>query len=137
MVGFLHTSWKLNQGITIYTKSNWSKYASLCRAFCNPADVEAFTKEKKDSLLSKRHGKGADFVRAVREIIDSYEKLKKQVQVDDVNTTGPTNVVKSEESVATIWTLYLLIRPSNYEFFFCQNQLFQLLGNCTEMVPVF
>lgn len=46
-------------------------------AFCNPADVEAFTEEKKDSLLSKRHGKGADFVRAVREIIDSYEELKK------------------------------------------------------------
>ncbi|CAH1447437.1 unnamed protein product [Lactuca virosa] len=69
-------------------------------AFCNPADVEAFTEEKKDSLLSKRHGKGADFVRAVREIIDSYEELKKQVQVDDVNTIGPTNGVKSEECVA-------------------------------------
>ncbi|KAI3749350.1 hypothetical protein L2E82_19959 [Cichorium intybus] len=71
-------------------------------AFCNPADVEAFTEEKKDSLLSKRHGKGADFVRAVREIIESYEELKKQVQVDTTATSQPTstNGVKSEECVA-------------------------------------
>jgi len=43
----------------------------LFRAFCNPVDVEAFTEEKKQSLL-KRQGRGADFVHAVREIIDSY-----------------------------------------------------------------
>lgn len=57
-----------------------------CRAFCNPADVEAFTEEKKQSLLIKRQGKGADFVRAVQEIIDSYEKSKKQDQVDNYNS---------------------------------------------------
>lgn len=57
-------------------------------AFCNPADVEAFTEEKKQSLLGKRHGKGSDFVRAVQEIIDSYDKLKKEDQVDDFNSTA-------------------------------------------------
>ncbi|KAJ8748357.1 hypothetical protein K2173_002994 [Erythroxylum novogranatense] len=54
-------------------------------AFCNPADVEEFTEETKQSLQSKRQGKGADFVRAVREIIDSYEKSKKHDQIDDLN----------------------------------------------------
>uniref|UniRef100_A0A1J3ETN8 HUA2-like protein 3 n=3 Tax=Noccaea caerulescens TaxID=107243 RepID=A0A1J3ETN8_NOCCA len=49
-------------------------------SFCNPADVEAFTEEKKQSLLTKRHAKGSDFVRAVKEIIESYEKLKQQEQ---------------------------------------------------------
>ncbi|KAJ8622633.1 hypothetical protein MRB53_031162 [Persea americana] len=53
--------------------------------FCNPADVEAFTEEKKKILLVKRQGKGADFVRAVDEIIDSYEKSKKQNQ-DEFNS---------------------------------------------------
>ncbi|XP_062019675.1 protein HUA2-LIKE 2 [Rosa rugosa] len=57
-------------------------------AFCNPADVEAFTEEKKQSLLGKRHGKGADFVRAVQEIIDSFEKLKKEDQVDELNSSA-------------------------------------------------
>ncbi|CAA7044173.1 unnamed protein product [Microthlaspi erraticum] len=47
-------------------------------AFCSPADVEAFTEEKKQSLLTKRHAKGSDFVRAVKEIIESYEKLKQE-----------------------------------------------------------
>lgn len=55
-------------------------------AFCNPADVEAFTEEKKESLLGRRHGKGSDFVRAVHEIIESYEKLKRQDQVNGANT---------------------------------------------------
>ncbi|KAG1331785.1 protein HUA2-LIKE 2, partial [Cocos nucifera] len=59
-------------------------------AFCNYADIEAFTEEKKKSLLIKRQGKGADFVRAINEIIDVYEALKKQtsdrfVSVDDGN----------------------------------------------------
>ncbi|XP_018483327.1 protein HUA2-LIKE 3 isoform X1 [Raphanus sativus] len=53
-------------------------------AFCNPADVESFTEEKKQSLLTKRHAKGSDFVRAVKEITESYEKLK---QLDESN--GP------------------------------------------------
>ncbi|EXB39341.1 hypothetical protein L484_025036 [Morus notabilis] len=55
-------------------------------AFCNPADVEPFTEEKKQSLLIKRHGRGADFVRAVQEIVESYEKLKKQEQDDGFNS---------------------------------------------------
>ncbi|KAI3760079.1 hypothetical protein L1987_50469 [Smallanthus sonchifolius] len=74
-------------------------------AFCNPADVEAFTEEKKESLMNKRHGKGADFLRAVREIIDSYEELKKQEQANNINNiigqTASTNEVKSEECVAS------------------------------------
>lgn len=57
----------------------------LGSGFCNPADVEAFTEEKKKILMVKRQGKGADFVRAVDEIIDSYEKSKKQNQ-DEFNS---------------------------------------------------
>ncbi|URE08870.1 RPR [Musa troglodytarum] len=53
-------------------------YGTKQIAFCNYADIEAFTEEKKKSLLLKRQGKGADFVRAVDEIIDIYETLKKQ-----------------------------------------------------------
>ncbi|KAE8711320.1 Tudor/PWWP/MBT domain-containing protein, putative isoform 2 [Hibiscus syriacus] len=41
-----------------------------CRAFRNPAYVETFTEGKKQSHLIKRQRKGADFVRAVQEIID-------------------------------------------------------------------
>ncbi|KAL4325155.1 hypothetical protein GQ457_11G002770 [Hibiscus cannabinus] len=55
-------------------------------AFCNPADVEAFTEEKKQSLLIKRQRKGADFVRAVQEIIGSYEKSKTHDQVNNCNS---------------------------------------------------
>ncbi|KAM7521564.1 hypothetical protein LguiA_011466 [Lonicera macranthoides] len=72
-------------------------------AFCNPADVEAFTEEKKQSLLTKRHGKGSDFVRAVHEIIDSYEKLKKEdkgINVQSSNEVTLTNTTKSMESLA-------------------------------------
>ena len=47
-----------------------------CSAFCNYADLEAFTEEKKRSLLAKRHGKGADFLRAVDEIIEVYDSLR-------------------------------------------------------------
>ncbi|KAF9604694.1 hypothetical protein IFM89_009130 [Coptis chinensis] len=57
-----------------------------CSAFCNPADVEAFTEEKKKSLLTKRQGKGADFVRAVQEIVDCYEKSKAQARDNEVNS---------------------------------------------------
>ncbi|KAF9669411.1 hypothetical protein SADUNF_Sadunf14G0104900 [Salix dunnii] len=60
-------------------------------AFCNPADVEPFTEEKKQTLLMKRQGRGADFVRAVQEIIDSYEKLKKQDRVDLSSDDDPTH----------------------------------------------
>ncbi|KAF8401632.1 hypothetical protein HHK36_012578 [Tetracentron sinense] len=75
-------------------------------AFCNPADVEAFTEEKKKSLLTKRQGKGSDFVRAVEEIIDSYDKLKKQDQVDEFNSGDEgtvTNAGNSEGSVGKSW----------------------------------
>lgn len=70
-------------------------------AFCNPADVEAFTEEKKQSLLTKRQGRGADFVRAVQEIIDSYEKLKKQDQVDS-NSGDELTVANGGNSVNSI-----------------------------------
>ncbi|XP_057800804.1 protein HUA2-LIKE 3-like isoform X2 [Salvia miltiorrhiza] len=61
-------------------------------AFCNPADVEEFTEEKKVSLLGRRHGKGADFVRAVNEIIDCFEKLKKQDQGTKANGTDGADI---------------------------------------------
>uniref|UniRef100_A0ACD5XQ80 Uncharacterized protein n=1 Tax=Avena sativa TaxID=4498 RepID=A0ACD5XQ80_AVESA len=51
-------------------------YGTKQIAFCNYAELEAFTEEKRRSLFAKRHGKGADFVRAVDEIIDVYDSLK-------------------------------------------------------------
>ncbi|XP_066379781.1 protein HUA2-LIKE 2-like isoform X3 [Miscanthus floridulus] len=51
-------------------------YGTKQIAFCNYADLEAFTEEKKRSLLAKRHGKGADFLRAVDEIIEVYDSLR-------------------------------------------------------------
>nr|XP_023886611.1 protein HUA2-LIKE 3 isoform X1 [Quercus suber] len=71
--------------------------------FCNPADVEAFTEEKKQSLLVKRNGRSADFLRAVQEIIDSYEKLKKQDLVNDLNSAdevAPAKVGNSADLAA-------------------------------------
>ncbi|CAA0832088.1 HUA2-like protein 2 [Striga hermonthica] len=70
-------------------------------AFCNPVDIEEFTEEKKVSLLGKRHGKGADFVRAVNEIIEHFENLKKQEQVSGANGTEETDIINenSQESV--------------------------------------
>ncbi|XP_076901147.1 protein HUA2-LIKE 2-like [Bidens hawaiensis] len=70
-------------------------------AFCNPADVEAFTEEKKESILNKRHGKGADFLRAVREIVDSYEELKKQEQANNINNITDQTASTNEECVAS------------------------------------
>ncbi|KAL3647899.1 hypothetical protein CASFOL_008867 [Castilleja foliolosa] len=67
-------------------------------AFCNPVDLEDFTQEKKTSLLGKRHGKGADFVRAVNEIIDCFEKLKKQDQVGSDNGTKETKITDENNS---------------------------------------
>ncbi|KAK3193830.1 hypothetical protein Dsin_025140 [Dipteronia sinensis] len=67
------------------------------RAFCNHVDVEAFTEDMRQSLLIKRQGKGADFVRAVQEIIDSYEKSKKQDQVDS-NSGDDVTVANGENS---------------------------------------
>lgn len=74
----------------------------LYSAFCNHADIEEFTEEKKVSLLGKRHGKGSDFARALREIIDCFEKLKKQEQVTSDNLTEETvttNENNSDESL--------------------------------------
>ncbi|KAL0391049.1 UNVERIFIED_CONTAM: protein HUA2-LIKE 2 [Sesamum calycinum] len=67
-------------------------------AFCNPADVEDFTEEKKVSLLGKRHGKGSDFVRALNEIIDCFEKQKKQDQITSDDITEETNVTNENNS---------------------------------------
>ncbi|XVE73179.1 hypothetical protein DITRI_Ditri11bG0096500 [Diplodiscus trichospermus] len=84
--------------------SDWKKvlvyfFGTQQIAFCNHADVEAFTEEKKQSLLIKRQGKGADFVRAVQEIIDSYEKSKKPDQVDNYNPADRVTQVKCGNSV--------------------------------------
>ncbi|KAL5056200.1 hypothetical protein RYX36_036882 [Vicia faba] len=56
-------------------------------AFCNPADIEAFTEEKKQSL-AKRQGRGADFVRALDEIIECYDKLDRGTQFDETSSGG-------------------------------------------------
>lgn len=71
--------------------SDWKKvlvyfFGTKQIAFCNPADVEEFTEEKKQSLLGKRHGRSSDFVRAVQEIIDCYDKLKESNRVDQPNS---------------------------------------------------
>ncbi|XWS31608.1 hypothetical protein CRYUN_Cryun23aG0090900 [Craigia yunnanensis] len=84
--------------------SDWKKvlvyfFGTQQIAFCNPADVEAFTEEKKQSLLIKRQGKGADFVRAVQEIIDSYEKSKKQDQVENYNSADRVTQANCGNSV--------------------------------------
>lgn len=67
-------------------------------AFCNPADVEEFTEEKKLSLLGRRHGKGSDFARALTEIIDCFEKLKAQDQVTSDNLTEETIITNENNS---------------------------------------
>ncbi|XP_062215550.1 protein HUA2-LIKE 2-like [Phragmites australis] len=53
-------------------------YGTKQIAFCSYADLEAFTEEKKRSLLARRHGKGADFLRAVDEIIEVYDSLNEK-----------------------------------------------------------
>ncbi|KAJ4884836.1 HUA2-like protein 2 [Raphanus sativus] len=68
-------------------------------AFCNPADVESFTEEKKISLLTKRHAKGSDFVRAVKEIAESYENLKQQVEANDPKSADETTVGSSGNTI--------------------------------------
>ncbi|XP_010507809.1 PREDICTED: protein HUA2-LIKE 2 [Camelina sativa] len=67
-------------------------------AFCNPADVEAFTEEKKQSLLTKRHAKGSDFVRAVKEITESYEKLKQLEQAGDPKSSEEATLGSAENT---------------------------------------
>ncbi|KAL1547279.1 protein HUA2-LIKE 3-like isoform X2 [Salvia divinorum] len=65
-------------------------------AFCNHADVEEFTEDKKASLVGRRHGKGTDFVRAVNEIVDCFEKLKKQDKVSKTNDTYGSNTANED-----------------------------------------
>ncbi|XP_077251392.1 protein HUA2-LIKE 3-like [Tasmannia lanceolata] len=92
--------------------TNWKKvlvyfFGTKQIAFCNPADVETFTEEKKKSLLTKRQRKGADFIRAVDEIISSYEKSKKPNQDDEYNSVDEgtlSNAGSSESSKAKSWT---------------------------------
>ncbi|KAG7629506.1 Protein HUA2-LIKE 3 [Arabidopsis thaliana] len=64
-------------------------------AFCNHGDVESFTEEKKQSLLTRRHTKGSDFVRAVKEITESYEKLKQQDQASGPKSAEETTAGSS------------------------------------------
>ncbi|XP_011625693.1 protein HUA2-LIKE 2 isoform X2 [Amborella trichopoda] len=64
-------------------------------AFCNPVDVEAFTEDKKNALLIKSQGKGADFVRAVNEIIDIYEKLNLQGNGEEFKSDDEGTVVSN------------------------------------------
>ncbi|KAF3436329.1 hypothetical protein FNV43_RR23421 [Rhamnella rubrinervis] len=98
-------------------------------AFCNPADVEAFTEEKKQSLLVKRHGKGADFVRAVQEIIESYEKLKKQddcnseevAHANDRNAMDPSTNFESKDKIE-VPTATLDSRLSSSNFTAVRNE---------------
>ncbi|KAL8167702.1 hypothetical protein V2J09_009201 [Rumex salicifolius] len=52
-------------------------------AFCNPIDVEPFTEEKKQNLQVRRPGRSADFLKAVQEIAECFEKLKQQVGTVD------------------------------------------------------
>ncbi|CAA2995944.1 Hypothetical predicted protein [Olea europaea subsp. europaea] len=66
--------------------------------FCNHVDVEEFTEEKKESLLVRRHGKGADFVRALNEIIDCFDKLKKQSPDISAHCTDEIKVMKENNS---------------------------------------
>ncbi|CAN0892613.1 Protein HUA2-LIKE 2 [Linum grandiflorum] len=76
--------------------SDWKKvlvyfFGTQQIAFCNPADIELFTEEKKQSLTTRRHGKSADFVRALEEIIDSFDKAKREEHMEDF---------KSDEALA-------------------------------------
>ncbi|PNT77385.1 hypothetical protein BRADI_1g61937v3 [Brachypodium distachyon] len=79
-------------------------YGTKQIAFCNYAELEAFTEEKKRSLLAKRHGKGVDFVRAVDEIIDVYNSLKEDSnnKLDLVgNEVKPENLGDNNSSMDT------------------------------------
>ena len=76
------------------------------RAFCNPTDVEAFTEDKKQSL-AKRPGRGADFARAVKEIIESYEKLKCDNLDDDTSSDGEIGIANLSNPLdpsANLWS---------------------------------
>lgn len=73
----------------------------MLSAFCNHADVEAFTEEKKKTLLVKRQGKGADFVRAVDEIIEKFEGLTKDM-INDELCSGDEGVESRVENMEVL-----------------------------------
>ena len=54
--------------------------------FCSPDTIEAFTHETKKHISSKCQGKETDFVRAVEQIVEVYEKLKMERQEDNQST---------------------------------------------------
>ncbi|KAL9239218.1 hypothetical protein vseg_013558 [Gypsophila vaccaria] len=89
-------------------------------AFCNPADVDEFTEEKKVALLGKRQGRGADFVRAVQEIVECYDKLKETTEVDQLFSGGALaeNVAENAtgEQTAANNTLSDVVRDSIRSF---------------------
>eukprot|EP00268_Persea_americana_P046940 TRINITY_DN4856_c0_g1_i5.p1 TRINITY_DN4856_c0_g1~~TRINITY_DN4856_c0_g1_i5.p1 ORF type:complete len:1289 (+),score=321.23 TRINITY_DN4856_c0_g1_i5:403-4269(+) len=92
-------------------------YGTKQIGFCNPADVEPFTEEKKKTL--KRQGKGADFVLAVDEIIDSYEKSKRrnqdEINAGDEGTYGSSEGSKGRYSMKSETPSPLLVQPSQPE----------------------
>ncbi|KAK6120124.1 hypothetical protein DH2020_046160 [Rehmannia glutinosa] len=98
LVGILCSSYEyLKQAFRIDLALDASKDFNFI-AFCNPADVEEFTEEKKVYLLGKRRGKGSDFVCALKEIIECFEKLKKHDQVTSDNLTEETIITNENNS---------------------------------------
>jgi hypothetical protein len=57
----------------------------LLSGFCSPDAIEPFTEETKKHLLSKCQGKETDFVRAVEQIVEVYEKLNIERQEENKN----------------------------------------------------
>ncbi|KAF8394461.1 hypothetical protein HHK36_020669 [Tetracentron sinense] len=62
-------------------------------------------------MLLKRQGKGADFVRAVEEIIDCYDKLKKQDQVGEFNSGDEDTVTTAGNLEGLMGKAWMKDRP--------------------------
>ncbi|KAL8092734.1 protein HUA2-LIKE 3-like isoform X2 [Apium graveolens] len=77
-------------------------FGSSQLGFCNPVDVEAFTEEKMEQLRLKVkcQTKGSDFVRAVHEINEYFEKLKGEDRSTNVGEVTMPNGSNSAESLA-------------------------------------
>ncbi|KAK6135050.1 hypothetical protein DH2020_031228 [Rehmannia glutinosa] len=60
--------------------------------------LKSSLKRKKVYLLGKRRGKGSDFVCALKEIIECFEKLKKHDQVTSDNLTEETIITNENNS---------------------------------------
>lgn len=108
-------------------------YVLFYRAFCNPLDVEAFTEEKKQILLVKRQGKGADFVRAVQEIIDIYEKSKKQEQFDSDAEVTAANFGNAMESSPNLHLKEILEAPAEISDMQAKPSIIKEKSNCNEI----